>query len=119
LVVFLVKCLADLFIIIFCSVLSIVLNSIFGLENFLLLANFYDIKEIRKGQNTETFANYGKIAEYEERAFSIIYPSSGKIKTLDLGKWPPHTSIIFFVVLLFFLHLLTYRKNNILFISPL
>jgi hypothetical protein len=48
--------------------------------------DFLSIKEIRPGQHTKTFSNHGKIPEYQDRSFSVIYIRDNQYKTLDLGN---------------------------------
>ena len=47
------------------------------------LVDFDSILEIRMGQNTKEFQHYKKM-ELEDRAFSIIYVTKGRYKTLNL-----------------------------------
>ncbi len=48
--------------------------------------DFHSIREIRLGQNTKAFDLHGRSAEFEGRAFSVIYRAEGDYKILNLGK---------------------------------
>lgn len=59
------------------------------MSTFLFLfkkAAFSSIKELHEGQGSPNFQIHGRHAIYEDRAFSIIYLSVGRLKSLDLGK---------------------------------
>ncbi|KAJ1338906.1 hypothetical protein BSLG_006541 [Batrachochytrium salamandrivorans] len=46
--------------------------------------DFHSILEIRMGQNTKAFEIHGKQPDLDERAFSIIYMSKGRYKSLNV-----------------------------------